>query len=401
MVPEVLYIVERFPTYSETFIHDEIANHLESGLDVQVVVLTGSDRSDFPLADCIDAVRRRVTYLDIPANKAGIVRWGLVAALRGGFLTRLWAAKRKLGVSMREALFGSIIAERFPHDAILHCHFGNIGRIGLAARFLSKGSKKLFVTFHAHEMTRQWFLPLDRYYASLFRSDAKLLPISDHWRSVLIEAGADPQRTEVHHMGVKIRPERNGRPTSNGGAVKLVMVGRMVQKKGHIDAVESMIWLKQRGISVECDFIGDGPVFSAIESQIKILGLTDRVRLRGSLPHEETLRLVEAADIFLLPSVTAVDGDMEGIPVSLMEAMAREIPVISTYHSGIPELIEDGVSGLLVPERSPEELAKAIATLAADPQLRARLAAAGRLRVEEWFNGDRQSKKLQQQYQDA
>jgi len=103
-------------------------------------------------------------------------------------------------------------------------------------------------------------------------------------------------------------------------------------------------------------------------------------------PHAQTLALLEGAEIFILPSVTAGDGDMEGIPVSLMEAMARGMPVISTYHSGIPELVEDGVSGFLVPERDVVALARAIQRTVENGSTWPEIGRAGRCIVEDNFN---------------
>jgi colanic acid/amylovoran biosynthesis glycosyltransferase len=145
-------------------------------------------------------------------------------------------------------------------------------------------------------------------------------------------------------------------------------------------------------------FVGDGPLLPEAQALVQTLGLSGIVEFRGGLEHGSALALLAQSDAFILPSITASDGNMEGVPVSIMEAMALQKPVISTWHSGIPELVEHGVSGLLVPEQDVETLSRAIEVLADNPAERARLGAAGRVKVERSFNASTLGNELRAVY---
>jgi glycosyltransferase involved in cell wall biosynthesis len=145
--------------------------------------------------------------------------------------------------------------------------------------------------------------------------------------------------------------------------------------------VEACRLLKERGIDFVCHLIGEGSTRAALEQQIEQAGLAGRVRLEGGQPRADVLRMLEQADVVALPSIQTKSGKMEGIPVALMEPLACEVPVVSTRISGIPELVEDGVTGLLVPPRDPSALADALERLERDPELGRRMGQAGRSKV--------------------
>ncbi|OBX17598.1 hypothetical protein A9995_15485 [Erythrobacter sp. QSSC1-22B] len=406
---KVLYLIERFPSYSQTFIIDEIKDHLIDNVDVQIVVLGSKELADFPVDDYGSEISRRTSYLGLANAKVSfsVVRAvfsGLVACLTVENPRILWRLRSKKDLSLREIFLGAVIASKCEHIDVIHCHFGHIGRLGLATGEHMDPKPALVVTFHAFEMLKEWSLPLGRFYAPLFDGTAVLLPISEYWRSLLLKSGASKESTFVHHMGVEI-PASEGirRLTQRLDVANLVMVGRMVEKKGHLIALDALAILREKypELSFHCEMIGSGPLKNLIEDRSSKLGLCSYVDLVGPKPHAATLQAINASDLLLLPSVTAADGDKEGIPVVLMEAMAREIPVISTKHSGIPELIENGVSGLLVTERDPEELAEAIATLLLDGNRRQKLAEAGRGRVIEKFNRASLSRDLRIHYKNA
>jgi glycosyltransferase involved in cell wall biosynthesis len=167
----------------------------------------------------------------------------------------------------------------------------------------------------------------------------------------------------------------------------LLSVGRFVEKKGFVYLVEACRLLRNRGYSFQCQIIGGRDAyFDAVERRVKELGLGDTILLRPAVTQEELKDLYERASVFALPCLVVANGDRDGIPNVLVEAMAMQIPVVSTNISGIPELVESGVNGILVPEKNAEALADAIATLLDDGDLRQRLGKEARRKVRRLFD---------------
>lgn len=145
--------------------------------------------------------------------------------------------------------------------------------------------------------------------------------------------------------------------------------------------------------------VGEGPLKSVLEKETVALGIQKNVIFLGWKQQEEIVQLLSETDILIAPSVTAADGDQEGIPVTLMEGMARGLPVIGSMHSGIPELIQDGVNGFLVPERDADALASKLQLLITNAELRVSLGRAGRLHIEQHFDIHHLNDELLKTYQ--
>jgi colanic acid/amylovoran biosynthesis glycosyltransferase len=137
---------------------------------------------------------------------------------------------------------------------------------------------------------------------------------------------------------------------------------------------------------IEYGIVGDGPLRGEIEDLINELELKGHVRMYGWMKQEEIIELLKQSHVFLAPSVTSKEGDQEGIPVALMEAIAQGLPVLSTDHSGIPELVQDGTSGFLVPERDVEALANKLEYLVEHPEIWPELGKAGRDHVKKYYD---------------
>jgi glycosyltransferase involved in cell wall biosynthesis len=219
--------------------------------------------------------------------------------------------------------------------------------------------------------------------------------ISEYNRRLLHDLyGAISDRVVVIHCGAdlsvfKPRPEQ---PRS--GPFTFVTVARLEEMKGHAYLIDAYAQLKQQGVDFRALFIGEGKTRAAIEEQIARLGLGDRISLLGLQPRDRVSELVSAADVVVMPSITASDGHQEGIPVALMEALATERPVVATAISGIPELVIDGQTGLLTPERDSNALAAALLRLCQEPELRRALGAAGRAKVLAEFDMTRTAAQL-------
>jgi glycosyltransferase involved in cell wall biosynthesis len=215
------------------------------------------------------------------------------------------------------------------------------------------------------------------------RAAAAVVAISEHGRRHVLDlVGADlAPRVQLIRNGIDLtyfRP-RGGEPD---GPLRLLAVSRLVEKKGIDVLLRSAALLLQRGHDVRCQVVGDGPLRPSIVALADSLGITDRVELSGSLDASGVLAAYDEASVVVLPCRMDSNGDQDGLPVSLVEAMAVGVPVVSTLVSGIPELIEDGVSGLLVGPDDPTALAAAIERIHCDGDLRRSMSKAGRLVAE-------------------
>jgi hypothetical protein len=224
-------------------------------------------------------------------------------------------------------------------------------------------------------------------YRILLEASDRIVCVSSHLREELLAAGAAPERTVVVHRGTDLARfpscERAGR---KAGPLRILMVGRLVEKKGHRDALAALRRLRDAGCAAELAIVGAGPARAAIEEEAVRLGLAAQVELVAPVEQARLRARLEAADVFLHCSVTARDGDVEGIPNVVVEAAATGLPVVATRHGGIGEVVEHGKGGLLVPEADPAALADALLRLAGDATLRLALGRAAAERVRRDFD---------------
>lgn len=393
---KIAYLVGEFPKLSETFVVDEVREHHRNGVDLIVISV------HHPPAG---AATSNLTHLDVPIHYVvrsvgGSARFERYWLALMALLTqwRLWRVPLGAGFGSRwDRLNILALAYRFKQisgladvDAI-HCHFGTVAHLAAALRALGLIVVPIVTTFHGFDLSAAIKHKGPQHYRLLFRFGALFLPISEMWARKLRELGCDPARIRVQHVGIdcalSVFQERHLQSGSYA-AVKLVSIGRLVEKKGHIHTLRALARLRRDRpeLAITLDVVGDGDLKPMLKKETSDLGLEDVVTFHGGLPHSETLAVLNRADIFILASVTGRDGDMEGIPVSLMEAMARGIPVVSTYHSGIPELVRDGVNGFLAPEGDDDALAKAIKRVIANAASWPEIGRAGRRIIEEEFN---------------
>lgn len=214
-----------------------------------------------------------------------------------------------------------------------------------------------------------------------------LYPVLCEGKIEVVHSGVNPDVYEKAAEESTAVPMREGR-------FRLLSITSLTASRGFPFLVDACARLVSAGHDIECRIVGDGPLRRATQQWIAERGLTDRVRLLGNLPQHEVARLVGEADVFVLPSVIAVDGQMDGIPISLMEAMAAGKPVVASAISGIPELVRNGAHGILVDAAYAERLAEAIRILLADGAMRQRLGAAGREAVRNGFDIRENARKL-------
>jgi glycosyltransferase involved in cell wall biosynthesis len=175
-------------------------------------------------------------------------------------------------------------------------------------------------------------------------------------------------------------------------------VGRLVEKKGMEYLIKAFAAVAGEVPEVRLEIAGDGPLRPSLERLVSDCGLSARVTLHGSLSHRAIADLMKKASIICQPSVTAADGDSEGLPTVVLEAAATAKPLLATNHSGIPEIVVEGTTGFLVPERDVAALADRLLSLLKNADLRRRMGEAGRRRIEEHFDLKKQAKRLEEIY---
>ncbi|MEM9907314.1 MAG: glycosyltransferase, partial [Cyanobacteria bacterium P01_D01_bin.44] len=294
------------------------------------------------------------------------------------------------------------INRRNDYD-IIQCHFGWSGLQGISVRHMGAVEGKLITTFHGFDITRSVHEFGDSVYGPLFLQGDRFSPISDYWKQRLIKLGCEERKLVVHHMGVDLRKFSASTPYRRKAKdkIQLVSVSRLVEKKGlayGIRAVSKLV-KAQKVSNLEYHIIGDGDLRDELQQLVTDLGVSEQIILWGQKRSDEVVNRLNQAHVLLAPSVTSKDGDMEGIPVVLMEAMAMGLPVISTYHSGIPELVENTVSGFLVPERDIDGLAGRIHYLIHHPEVAEAMGKAGQLKIERDYNLEKLNDQLEKMYQ--
>jgi glycosyltransferase involved in cell wall biosynthesis len=249
------------------------------------------------------------------------------------------------------------------------------------ARACRKANVRLFVHVHGFDASAYLQRPdWVRRYQKLFRHASIIAP-SRFLAQKLAAIGCPPEKLHVSPIGVDPDLFTPGVGDPN----RLLAVGRLVEKKAPNRTIEAFADVLQRFPSARLDIIGDGPLMDACSALIRDRNLGAAVRLLGAQSVDEVASAMRSAAIFVQHSVTGEDGNTEGLPVSVLEAMASGLPVVATHHSGIPEAVIDGETGCLVAEHDTAGMTQAIVKLLADPVRARRMGSAGRQRVLDQF----------------
>ena len=382
--PRIAYIMSRFPKITETFILYEILALEARGVTVDVhPLLREREAIVHPEAQRMMERIRFHPFLS-PAIVAANLRWlfkrplAYLGAL-GEVLRGTWGSLNffvgAVGIFPKAALFAQEM-QRAGVDHV-HAHFATHPAVAaLVVRRLA-GIPFSF-TVHGHDLHVE-----KRMLAEKIRAACFVVSVSEYNRRTIVEAcgpWAD-EKIRIVHCGIDPTVFRMPERAANPPELRILCVGRFDEVKGHPILVDACRRLADRGARFRCDLVGEGPLREDVEAAIRAAGLEDRIHTLGARPRLEVVRLLGAADVFALPSVMAANGEREGIPVALMEAMATGVPVVTSRLSGIPELVEHEVTGLLVEPRDAAGLAAALERLAGDRALRERLGRAGREKV--------------------
>ncbi len=388
------YILTHYPRLAQTFIASEMAAVERIGVTILPFAMNPPTASEQAVAGAQQRIAQ-TTYLKPQMGRA-------IAALARQLLRHPISAGRVVAMALASAggsparlvrrsahlLQAALVAQEARRERVdyLHAQFGLAPATiaWLAAAFGAAARRRLpfgFTIHGFHDFVDAAESRLDL----KARDAAQVLCVSDFTRSqlcLLTDPGLWP-RFHVARCGVDLAAFPYRQPPEQGGLPTVLAVGRLSAEKGFDVLIEALAQLNRLGAPQRLTLVGDGPLRASLEAAAGSAGVAELVEFAGELPPTEVRAHLERADLFCLPSFS------EGLPISIMEAMAVGVPVVTTWIAGIPELAEAGVTALTVPPSRADSLAEAMRRLADDAPLRLRLSLAARARVEEQHDQDR------------
>jgi glycosyltransferase involved in cell wall biosynthesis len=284
---------------------------------------------------------------------------------------------------------------------LLHIYFGQIAVHLLP--LIRKWENPSIVSFHGADVMVDMNKPAYQE-ATLRMLDAvkRVLVRSDSLERALVALGCDPEKIEIQRTGIPLGEfpfrERVFPSRSGGSQWRFVQAGRLIEKKGLTVTVRAFAVFLQQYPNATLTIAGEGPLLDELQHQARESGIEERVSFTGFISQEQLRDIYYRSHIFVHPSQTGRDGNQEGIPNSMLEAMATGLPVFATTHGGIPEAVENGVSGVLVPERDDKALAQALLDAAQRPDFFSRIARNGAESVRKTFDLEKQAQRLEEIY---
>jgi len=390
MMKRILYITTGMPGLSFTFIDREIRVLAEAGYDIKIFSRKTPPKEEISEKNL--NYYKNILYLD----KASI--FGLLFAQLHVLISRPldWYMNVRLIVGEKEIknckdrlrllkhfVAAGYVYTRIKNEGISHIHAHFLDGPTSIALFLSRYLNIPYsFTMHASAIFMDPLM-----LGTKLRLCKKAVTISEYNRKYLLEKYGENLADKIHiiHCGIDpnsftpLHDEKSGQPI-------VLAVGRLVAMKGFHYLLEACRRLKDKGVIFTCLIVGDGEERDTLLDKAATLGIEDVITFLGAQKQERVMQLLREASLFVLPSIITEEGRRDGIPVSLMEAMAMELPVISTRLVGIPELIEDMKEGLLVEQKNPAELALAIEFLLKDANVREEMGRQARLKVMREFN---------------
>ena len=404
---KIAFFVNEFPSLSQTFVLNQITGLIDRGHDVDIFAkVARNDGKVHENVNKYNLLEHTIYPKRIPSNKITRIFKGLGYILK--FIPKNHSTiirslnifeYGKTAVSLNLLYEILPFLSKGPYD-ITHCQVGILGPGVLNLKQMGVVTGKLVVSFRGYDASK-YLYSNPGIYDELFRQADLFFPICRYFKQRLIKEGCDEKKIMVHRSGVDLTKFKySERNRLKGGSTKLLTIARLVEKKGVAYAINAVARLVASGRRIKYYVVGgDGGLRGDLEKLIEDLDLSAHVHLLGWMNQEEVIRFLNSAHILVAPSVTASNGDKEGIPNVIKEAMAMGLPVISTNHSGIPELVEDGVSGFLVPERDVDALTDRMAYLIDHSERWSEMGRKGRKMVIEHYDIDKLNDKLLDIYQ--
>jgi len=383
-------LVKTYPKLSETFILEEILGLERQGQQLHIFAM--QPPTDEIQHDAVRRVQASVTYLPelTSANAATLLAAHLSLLLYRPlrYLAGLRAALGRRG-GLADFLRAGWLTHKLLRRGIGHLHTHFISRPADIAELVSELGVPFSISAHAKDIYLSEPADLKR----KLEAARFTVTCTDYNRQTLSRIAPDADIQRMYH-GVDAHRFCCDRHRHHAHPPLILAVGRLREKKGFDTLIEACRRLKQRGCEFRCEIVGYGDEYEALRQQIDRDGLKAQVVLTGKLARDSVINRYNRATVFVQPSRIGQDGDRDGIPNVLLEAMAMELPVVATRISGIPEVVRHELTGLLIEPDRPADLADTIERLLGDKALRAQLGTAARAAVSECFDNDRNLKLL-------
>lgn len=400
-LPRVAYVLLWFPKPSETFIFREVKNLLEMGLPLHVHTLYGSLRKN--LSPEMEAYPGQVHRLGLRRTMilpVFVAYWFLRSPLRTGRLfahvvLRRWKGLEKSAENAWAILCAFYLAYRFAEDGIEHIHAPWACGCATAA-WLASALTGIPFSF----TIRAWDIyPPDSLIGEKVR-DAVCIRSETLYNIEYLKGltGCPATKFELTYNGVPIA-SADTRTVALSPPYQLLAVGRLVGKKGFVYLLHACAMLRERSVAFHLHLVGNGPHLRRLKSLCRSLSLDRHVTFHGFQRYEKIPDFFKAADICIMPCIIDGSGDRDGIPTVILESLLHSVPVITTPVSGIPELIEEGVTGSMVPQKDPAAIARAILALVSDREAAHRMARNGNRKVREVFNAEANHRRVLSLYE--
>ncbi len=396
------YVLKRYPRYSETFVVNEILAHEAAGLDIEIFALRPPAETHFQ--NIISQVRAPVYYIRKPiqgrvseslnslAPTAASYFWAELqeaSKIIPDFWTKLAVAQGEKASTVYQAAW---LAREVRLKGITHLH-AHFGTVATSVARLASHFAEIPYTFTAHAK--------DIFHESVEAEDMKrklqdaatVITVSDYNLEYLRQTyGAAAARVQRIYNGLDLTQLSYNSPLQR--PPQIISVGRLIEKKGVPILIDACAILANRGCNYSCKIIGSGSLEASLREQIQQLGLQSIVEIIGPCPQNEVFEQVQNAAVFAAPYVIGKDGNRDGLPTVLLEAMALGTPCVSTDVTGIPEVVRDEETGLRVAQHDAKALADALERLLTDSTLRVRLATQARQLIESEFDIHRNTASL-------
>jgi len=384
---KIAILVTEFPKLSETFILNQITDLLEKGHEVTIFALCASHENKIHSDVKKYNLLQLTSYINIPAKRIDRFIKAIFLVISNFHKGPIKILKSINIFKYREEAFSlnllyyliTFLGSEFD---IIHSHFGPNGIIGAYLKEIGIPGKYL-TNFHGYDVNSYPRIKGEDTYKNLFKVGDIFFANTNFTKQRLIQLGCIDSKIIILPVGLNLdRYKFIDRERQRNQPLTILSVGRLVEKKGHEYAIKAIKKIINLNKDIVYYIAGNGPMKKTLEKLIADLEITSYVKLLGAAEQNEVYDLYKKSDIFVLPSITASDGDCEGQALVIQEAQATGLPVISTFHNGIPEGLLDGVSGFLVNEKDVDALAERITYLIDHPEMRQKMGVEGRHFVE-------------------